>query len=113
MPLLRFTGGNPLTLTVVVGQALRDGLHKQEQIEAFVERLGAGEAAFADEREAGRSKSLGASLAYGFEHAFTEGERKRLALLHLFQGFVDVNALRIMGDPREPGLPGRGAGTGA
>ena len=26
-------------------------------------------------------------------------ERKVLALLHLFQGFVDVDALRMMGDP--------------
>ena len=47
--------------------------------------------------EQGRARSLGASLAYGFEHAFTEGEKKVLALLHLFQGFVEVNALCVMG----------------
>jgi len=101
-PLLRFTGGNPLTLTVVVGQALRDGLRTREQIGAFVERLRAGEAAFADERDVGRSRSLGASLAYGFEHGFDEEERKQLALLHLFQGFVNVQVLRVMGDPDTP-----------
>ena len=39
------------------------------------------------------------SLSYGFDHAFSENERKILALLHLFQGFVDVDALRIMGQP--------------
>jgi tetratricopeptide (TPR) repeat protein len=38
-------------------------------------------------------------LAYGFEEAFDEEERKKLALLHLFQGFVDVTTLCIMGDP--------------
>ena len=59
-PLLEFTQGNPLTLTVVVGQALRDGLETRAQIEAFVERLRAGEAAFEDEKSEGRSKSLGA-----------------------------------------------------
>jgi len=32
-PLLDFTQGNPLTLTVVLGQALRDGLRSKEQIE--------------------------------------------------------------------------------
>src|SRR5262249_30836498 len=43
--------------------------------------------------------SLGASLSYGFSRAFGEDERRILALLHLFQGFVNVAALRIMGDP--------------
>ncbi len=98
-PLLRFTEGNPLTLTVLVGQALRDGLKTREKIVAFVERLRSGEAAFDDEAEQGRSRSLGASLSYGFSHAFTEPERSQLAVLHLFQGFVDVDVLQAMGHP--------------
>jgi tetratricopeptide (TPR) repeat protein len=93
-PLLRFTQGNPLTLKVVVGQALR-GVRMEE----FVEQLRAGEAVFEDEASEGRTRSLGASLNYGFEHAFTEAERKQLAVLHLFQGFVDVDALKWMGRP--------------
>ena len=100
-PLLEFTRGNPLTVTVLVGQALRDGLTSKAQIERFVEELRRGEARFADERSEGRSRSLGASLSYGFEAAFGEAERKRLALLHLFQGFVDVDALKWMGNPDE------------
>ncbi|MDQ5823114.1 MAG: CHAT domain-containing protein [Chloroflexota bacterium] len=100
-PLLRYTGGNPLTITVVVGQALRDNLSTKKQIEAYVARLRAGEAAFEDEEESeGRSKSLGASLSYGFTHAFNDEERRHLALLHLFQGTVDVNTLRVMGSPK-------------
>ena len=98
-PLLRFTHGNPLTVTVLVGQALRDGLSTSDQIKNFVARLRAGEAAFEDEESEGRSKSLGASLNYGFEHGFSEEGRRVLALLHLFQGFVDVDVLRIMGSP--------------
>ncbi len=104
-PLLQFTQGNPLTITVLVGQALRDGLRTRDQIDAFVEKLRRGEAAFPDEESEGRSKSLGASLSYGFENAFTETERKQLALLHFFQGFVDVDALRYMGDPEIGNLP--------
>jgi len=100
-PLLAFTRGNPLTLTVLVGQALRHGFTTREQVESFVAQLRSGEAAFSDEVSEGRSRSLGASLAYGFEHAFNEEERKKLALLHLFQGFVDVDALRIMGNPED------------
>src|ERR1035437_4294082 len=96
-PLLRFTQGNPLTLTVLVGQALRDGLKSGPQVTAFVRKLQAGEAVFEDEASEGRTRSLAASLAYGFESAFTEVERKQLALLHLFQGFVDVKALQLMG----------------
>jgi len=98
-PLLSFAQGNPLTLTVVVGEALRQKLKTKDQIEGFVARLRSGEAAFPDETGEGRSRSLGASLAYGFEQAFSEEERKKLALLHLFQGFVDVDALRMMGNP--------------
>ncbi|MDI6770223.1 MAG: tetratricopeptide repeat protein [Anaerolineales bacterium] len=96
-PLLDFTQGNPMTLTVLARQALRDGLKTKAQIYAYVNRLRRGEAAFADEASEGRTKSLGASLAYGFEQAFSENERKVLALLHFFQGFVDVDALRQMG----------------
>jgi len=95
-PLLEFTQGNPLEITVVVGQALRDGLHTREQVEEFVARLRAGEPAFEDEETLGRTRSLAASLNYGFELAFNELERKQLAVLHLFQGFVQVTALQLM-----------------
>jgi hypothetical protein len=98
-PLLRFTDGNPLTVTVLVGQALRDSLTTKAQIEEFVAKLRAGETQFDDDEREGRSRSLGASLGYGFEHAFTEDERRQLALLHLFQGFVDVIVLCLMGHP--------------
>ena len=96
-PLLRYTQGNPLTTRVVVGQAIRDGLETREQIEAFVEKLRSGEAEIDDDEELGRDASLTASLSYGFGHAFAEDERKILALLHLFQGFVAVHTLRLMG----------------
>ena len=62
-PLLRFTGGHPLTITVLVGQALRDKLKTRDEIEAFVERLRKGEAAFEDEADQGRNRSLGATPA--------------------------------------------------
>ncbi|HEX5720183.1 MAG TPA: CHAT domain-containing protein [Thermoanaerobaculia bacterium] len=101
-PLLAFAQGNPLTLTVLAGQALRKKLKIKEEIEAFVARLRSGEADFSDEINEGRSRFLGASLAYGFEQAFSEEERKKLALLHLFQGFVDVEVLRVMGNPEAP-----------
>lgn len=104
-PLLHFTQGNPLTITVLVGQALRDGLKTPAQIMAFVDKLRAGEGSFSDEVSEGRAKSLGASLSYGFEHAFNETERKQLALLYFFQGFVNVGTLQAMGDPEIGNLP--------
>ncbi len=101
-PLLAFARGNPMTVTVVVKQALREGLKSREQIENFVVRLRSGEVDFEDEFAEGRSRSLGASLAYGLEYAFNEAERKKLALLYLFQGFVNVEVLCVMGDPEAP-----------
>ena len=101
-PLLSFSQGNPLTLSVLVGQALKDGLANPADVEGFVAKLRAGEAVFDDDIEQGRSKSLGSSLSYGFEHAFNEGERKRLAVLQLFQGIVNPAILRVMGDRENP-----------
>jgi hypothetical protein len=96
-PLLRFTRGNPLTILVTLGEALRAGIDTPARLDAFVAALHGGEVAFEDEASEGRSKSLGASLSYGFATAFTDDERKVLALLHLFQGFLNVDVLRTMG----------------
>ena len=41
-PLLRYAAGNPLTITVLVGQALRAGLTTTEAIKGFVASLQAG-----------------------------------------------------------------------
>ena len=104
-PLLRFSQGNPLTIISLVGQALRAGLTSRAQIIKFVADLEGGQAQIDDEADQGRAKSLAASLNYGFAHAFDEAERAQLALLHLFQGFVDVDVLRWMGDPEIGDLP--------
>jgi tetratricopeptide (TPR) repeat protein len=96
-PLLRFTGGNPLTLTVLVSQALRGNITTKEKISKFVEDLRAGAAAIDDDIEQGRSKSLAATLQYGVERGFSDEDKRILALLHLFQCFVDTDVLRFMG----------------
>jgi tetratricopeptide (TPR) repeat protein len=97
-PLLDYCHGNPLTLRVIVGQAIRMGLRGKDRIAAFVEAVRSGEQAIedTDERQ-GRDKSLGASLDYGFRHAFKDDELPIIALLHLFRGTVDVVALEVMG----------------
>jgi tetratricopeptide (TPR) repeat protein len=104
-PLLRYAAGNPLTITVVVGQALREGLSTTEQIEGFVARLRAGEAKLEarEDTAVGRTRSLAASLSYGFAQAFTEAERAQLAVLHLFRDTADVVILCGMGDPEAAG----------
>lgn len=91
--LFDFTGGNPLTITVVVGQALRQGLQTKRQIDNFVSELRAGSAKIEDDETQGREHSLGASLGYGFQHNFNAAELKILALLYLFQGTVWLLAL--------------------
>ena len=97
-PLLNYCAGNPLTLRVIVGQAVRMGLRGEDQITAFVQAVRDGEQQIEDANEAqGRNVSLGASLDYGFKHAFNEDELPIVALLHLFQGVVDVDVLKAMG----------------
>ncbi|MEI7838044.1 MAG: CHAT domain-containing protein, partial [Planctomycetota bacterium] len=65
-PLLDYCHGNPLTLRVIVGQAIRMGLRGKERIAAFVEAIRSGEQAIEDvDEKQGREKSLGASLDYG------------------------------------------------
>ncbi|MDQ5823731.1 MAG: CHAT domain-containing protein [Chloroflexota bacterium] len=98
-PLLEYTQGNPLTLTVTVGQALRDKISTKKAIEEYVANLRAGEDVFRDQTSVGRAKSLTSSLNYGFEHSFTERERRQIALLHLFRGFVSTEAFRQTGNP--------------
>lgn len=107
-PLLEFSQGNPLTLAIVVRQALQDGVATQEAAEAMAQSLRDGEKIFDDNEEHGRSRSLGASLTYGFDRSFSDAERKRLALLHLFQSVVDAGVLARMEAMRQdaPGAPG-------
>ncbi len=97
-PLLKYTQGNPLTITVVVGQALRRGMKTRDQIETFVTELQSGEADLEDDESEGRSKSLGASLSYGFTQNFNEQERKQLSLLYFFQGYVNILVLLLIGE---------------
>lgn len=108
--LLAYCNGNPLTLRVLVGQAIRMGLRGRRQIANFVADIRSGERAIedADEKQ-GRDKSLGASLDYGFRNTFAPDELPVIALLHLFQGTVDVDALRWMaeGDDALPELQGK------
>jgi len=100
-PLLEFSHGNPFTITVLVGEALRNGLKTRKQIEDFVQRLREGSADVEDDETEGRDRSLGASLSYGFAHAFSDEERRLFALLHLFQGMVSPGSLVILCDDTE------------
>ena len=105
-PLLDYCAGNPLTLRVIAGQAVKMGLRGRERIEEFIQAVRGGEQRIEDADEAqGRDKSLGASLDYGFRNAFKEDELPVIALLHLFQGTVDVDALDAMGRVPDHALP--------
>lgn len=101
-PLLDYSAGNPMALTVLVGQALRDRLGTRAQAEAYIDALRRGEGRFDDDRDQGRARSLGASLAYGFDAAFSGEERKHLALLALFHSVAHALVLMAMGLTENP-----------
>jgi hypothetical protein len=48
-PLIEFTRGNPLTITILVAQALRDRLNTYVQIQQYLRELRSNETAFRDE----------------------------------------------------------------
>jgi len=105
-PLLDYCAGNPLTLRVLVGQAVKASLRSRKQIEDFVQAIRTGEQTIEDADEnQGRDKSLGASLDYGFRNAFKGDDLPIIALLHLFEGTVDVDILHFMGEVGEHALP--------
>ena len=95
---LEFSGGNPLTVEVVVGQALRSGLRTRDELSAFAERLRAGEAELEEDADEahGRTRSLRAALRYGADQAFDDAERDLLALVGAFEGTADVGFLHRM-----------------
>jgi tetratricopeptide (TPR) repeat protein len=103
-PLLRYSAGNPLTLTVLVGHALRNNLATCKQIEDFVKQLQVGHTTLETDQDKalGRSASLTASLDYGFAHAFTQAESGQLAVLHLFRHIVRADAVVGMGAENNP-----------
>ncbi len=97
-PLLDYCAGNPLTLRVLVRQAVNMGLRDKQRIEEFVQAIRDGEQQIEDaNEEQGRDKSLAASLDHGFKRAFKQDDLPIIALLHLFQGIVDVEVLKTMG----------------
>lgn len=102
LPLLRFSQGNPLTIRLIVGFACREKITSEQDVGALLQNLRVGEADFEDEEEQGRSRSLGASLSYGFDRSFSEPERTVLSLLYLFQGVVAPRALLALGHADSP-----------
>lgn len=94
LPLLQYSQGNPLTLNIVVRQAARNGLQSPEEIECFVNELKELETPVEESRaHLGRSRSLSASLNYGFKTSFTEAEKPAVGLLHLFRSAVGLASL--------------------
>jgi tetratricopeptide (TPR) repeat protein len=100
-PLLEFSQGNPLTLRVLVLQALTQGLSTHAEIAALIARLRTGVSDFEGLEGEDVFPSLWISLRYAIEETFTPQEQRTLSLLHLFQEAVDVDVLWWMGDDEQ------------
>lgn len=101
-PLLKHSQGNPLTLSFLLTEALREGWRRPDEVRKFLAELRLGESTAAAPGEAADPSATLGSLLQGYERAFDEEERRRLALLHLFRGYVDLNVLCWMGHPEAP-----------
>lgn len=100
-PLLRFTKGNPLTISVIIRHGLAEEYETVEDIKAFLQRLRDGENCFKD-ATGGREVSLRASLQYGFEGTFDERELRQLGVLYFFQSIINVHVITKMADMSRP-----------
>jgi hypothetical protein len=90
-PLLKLSQGNPLILSLLLTEALREGVRSPREVRAFLAELPAA---------GSEGSEAAAELLRGLcERAFGEEDRRRLALLHLFRGYVDLNVLCWMGNP--------------
>jgi tetratricopeptide (TPR) repeat protein len=93
-PIIEFASGNPLALVVLVSQALREEMLTRAAIIEFVTRLMAGfESGLQADSAVSESTAAFLAIGYSFRHAFSSAENRQLALLYLFQGFVDSRVL--------------------
>jgi hypothetical protein len=104
-PILHYAEGNPLTLYVVLAGFL-SAVGKRPDWESaadFTRKLEVGESTFTDDPSHGRSRSLAASLQYGFGRLFKGPESSVLSILHQFRRYVHPSVLFVMGHtPPQP-----------
>jgi tetratricopeptide (TPR) repeat protein len=88
--LLGYLRGNPLAILVILPELAR------KKPDELLQSLQTGEVHLgSDDPTQGRERSLAASLTYRLE-GLSEQDRNRLAVLALFQGFVDADVLGWM-----------------
>jgi tetratricopeptide (TPR) repeat protein len=93
--LLMYTRGNPLTIILVVSQAIQEGFRARVDLDGFAARLESGDALI-DENEFNATGRLGNALSNILRTEFTREDLKILSLVSLFRKFVDHNQLMGM-----------------
>jgi hypothetical protein len=104
-PLLKHSQGNPLTLSFLLTEALREGCRRPDEIRKFLSDLRLGDSADAvDTAETGEDPAagVGGSVCRGKERAFEVEERRGLGVLNVYICYVDLNVLCWMGHPEAP-----------
>jgi tetratricopeptide (TPR) repeat protein len=109
-PLIDFAAGNPLTLRVAISSYLSTTKKPTEaSVESYVQDLKHGVTQLSDGAESDRSRSLTASLNYGFERVFDAKAMKVLSLLSLFRTYVNSFTVLLMcrpiTDKKAAGMP--------
>lgn len=95
-PLLEFTQGNPLSMRLVIGQALREQIVTRDGIDAFVARLSEGAQECHQNGQDEQLSSLRASLDRTIRCCFTPMEAAILSILSLCQDAISSHAVLAM-----------------
>ena len=100
-PIIEFSQGNPLALSGLAEQTLRQGLESGAQVRNLVKRLNSGAKSFSQNRASGVAPHLAATIDYVLDQSFRKPEQSIMALLYLFGGTASVpRLLGMVGDEK-------------
>lgn len=93
-PLLEFTQGNPLAVQAVIHGALSESVSAPNEVQNYLRRLRTGGPVAG--AVPGADSVVSSSIRYSIERGFSLGDRRILALLYKFQGFVNAIVISVM-----------------
>jgi hypothetical protein len=113
LPLLEYTQGNPLALQCLAAYVASEELKTPGQVRDLVAQVRLLELPTEDAVNDGLSEPLRATLEYVVKKAFRKGERRLLALLHLFRETVSQAAFLELGAAEWPSAGSQPPGENA
>ena len=98
-PVLKFSEGNPLVVRCLVERMVHEGIESTSRVRKLVDTLRSRVSAAGEEEQG--TAVVEAALEHVLSQSLNPNEQRIIALLHLFQGVVNVRRLAAMGTGEE------------